>query len=48
MPSLILLLGFLSDTDPGMLASTIGGIFLCDAAGAWLNVVYTGVTPDPR
>ena len=47
-PTLLLFLGFLSDTDPSILACMIGGIFMCDAAGAWLNVFYTGVTPDPR
>lgn len=48
IPSLMLVIGLLTDTNPSILAGMIGSICLCDAAGAWLNVVYTGVTPKPR
>lgn len=48
IPSLILVVGFLTDTHSSILAGMIGSICLCDAAGAWLNVLYTGVTPHPR
>lgn len=43
VPSLLLGVGLLTDAHPGMLAGMVGGICLCDAAGAWLNVLYTGI-----
>lgn len=47
IPSALLLVGFLGDVQPGVVACMIGGICLCDAAGAWLNVLYTRALNHP-
>lgn len=48
LPSGLLALILLSDRYPSLLVGMIVGICLCDAAGAWLNVLYTGVARQVR
>ena len=42
IPSLMLLVGLWADSHPSLVVGMIGGICLCDAVGAWLNVLLQG------